>query len=99
MRALQEIRRYQKSVGFLIQKAPFIRLVKEISDNLTSRLGRFRWTAEACLAIQEAAEDFIIKLLADGQMCAIHAGRVTLMQKDLQLARRIRGPVLGQASF
>ncbi len=40
----------------------------------------FRWTAEGLMAIQEAAEDFIVHLLEDCNLCAIHAKRVTISE-------------------
>ncbi|XP_031389787.1 histone H3-like centromeric protein HTR12 [Punica granatum] len=87
--ALREIRHFQKSVGFLIPGAPFIRLVREISYALAPSIGR--WTPEALMAIQEAAEDFLVQLMEDAMLCAIHAKRVTLMKKDFELARRLGG--------
>lgn len=51
------------------------------------------------MALQEATEDFLVHLLEDCNLCAIHAKRVTIMPKDMQLARRIRGPVAGVASY
>lgn len=50
-----------------------------------------RWQSTAILALQEAAEAFMVHLFEDTNLLAIHAKRVTIMQKDLQLARRIRG--------
>ena len=43
------------------------------------------------MALQEAAEAYLISLFEDGNLCAIHTKRVTLMPKDIQLAKRIRG--------
>jgi hypothetical protein len=43
------------------------------------------------LALQEAAESYLVGLFEDTNLCAIHAKRVTIMPKDIQLARRIRG--------
>ena len=43
------------------------------------------------LAIQEATEAFAVGILEDANLCAIHAGRVTIMPKDIKLAQRIRG--------
>jgi len=86
--ALREIRRYQKSTELLIRKAPFQRLIREISQEYKSDL---RFKAQAIGALQEAAEAYIISLFEDTNLCAIHAKRVTIMPKDLQLARRIRG--------
>lgn len=50
-----------------------------------------RWQAHALMALQEAAESFLVHLFEDANLCALHAKRVTVMQKDIQLARRIRG--------
>ncbi|XP_038681427.1 histone H3-like centromeric protein HTR12 [Tripterygium wilfordii] len=88
--ALQEIRRFQKSWKLLIPAAPFMRTVKEITTQFAPP-EISRWTAEALVALQEAAEDFLVHLFEDGMLCAIHAKRVTLMKKDLELARRIGG--------
>nr|USZ79718.1 centromeric histone 3 variant [Lycoris aurea] len=87
--AIREIRKYQKSVDLLIPHAPFFRLVKEVTHQFSIEVNR--WTAEALISLQEAAEFFIVNLFEDANLCAIHAKRVTLMQKDIQLARRIGG--------
>jgi len=93
--ALREIRRYQKSTDLLIRKMPFARLVREICNDFTIVKGRneppLRWQADALLAMQEAAEAYLVGLFEDSNLCAIHAGRVTIQPKDIQLSRRIRG--------
>nr|XP_056702263.1 histone H3-like centromeric protein A [Euleptes europaea] len=89
-RAMLEIRRFQKSTNLLIQKLPFARLVREICLDYTRGVD-MRWQAMALLALQEAAEAFLVHLMEDAYLCAIHARRVTLFPKDMQLARRIRG--------
>ena len=86
--ALREIRRYQKSTELLIRKLPFQRLVREIAQEFKSDL---RFQGSAVLALQEAAESYLVGLFEDTNLCAIHAKRVTIMTKDIQLARRIRG--------
>jgi histone H3/H4 len=86
--ALREIRKYQKSTDLLIRKAPFARLVREIAGEMKSEL-RFQSTALLCL--QEAAEAHLVGTFEDTNLCAIHAKRVTIMPKDIKLARRIRG--------
>ena len=53
----------------------------------------YRWQAEAMSALQEAAEAHLVGLFEDANLCTIHAKRVTIMPKDIQLARRIRGPL------
>ncbi|KAJ5669248.1 centromeric DNA-binding histone H3-like protein cse4 [Penicillium macrosclerotiorum] len=91
--ALKEIRRYQRSYDLLIAKLPFARLVREVAlDLLPAEVGsQLRWQSHAIQALQEAAEAFMVHLFEDTNLCAIHAKRVTIMQKDIQLARRIRG--------
>ncbi|XP_055604298.1 uncharacterized protein LOC129752549 [Uranotaenia lowii] len=86
--ALREIRQYQRSTDLLIRKLPFQRLVREIAQTLGPQW-RFQTTALA--ALQEASESYLVALFADTNLCAMHAKRVTIMVKDLQLARRIRG--------
>ena len=86
--ALREIRRFQKSTDLLIRKLPFQRLVREIAQEFKSDL---RFQSQAVLALQEAAEAYMVGLFEDTNLCAIHAKRVTIMPKDIQLARRIRG--------
>ena len=86
--ALSEIRRYQKSTELLIRKLPFQRVVREIAIQLKPDV---RFQCAALDALQEAAESYIVGLFEDTNLCAIHAKRVTIMPKDIQLARRIRG--------
>lgn len=86
--ALREIRKYQKSTELLLRKMPFQRLVREIATEFKCDL---RWQGSAILAVQEAAEAFLVGLFEDSNLCAIHARRVTIMPKDIQLARRLRG--------
>ncbi|TNV74307.1 hypothetical protein FGO68_gene14320 [Halteria grandinella] len=86
--ALREIRKYQKSTELLIRKLPFQRLVREIAADYKSDL---RFQSSAVGAIQEACEAYMVGVFEDTNLCAIHAGRVTIMPKDIQLARRIRG--------
>ena len=86
--ALREIRKYQKSTNFLIRKLPFQRLVREVAQEYKVDL---RFQSAAIMALQEASEAYLVNLFEDTNLCAIHAKRVTIMPKDLQLARRIRG--------
>ncbi|KAF8681070.1 protein heterodimerization [Rhizoctonia solani] len=94
--ALREIRRYQKSTDLLIAKLPFSRVVREVAQDMTTQAGGgypagLRWQSSALLALQEATEAYLVHLFEDTNLCAIHAKRVTIMQRDIQLARRIRG--------
>ena len=85
--AVREIKRYQKSTELLIRKLPFQRLVREIAQNFKTDL---RFQGSAVMALQEASEAYLVGLFEDTNMCAIHAKRVTIQPKDMQLARRIR---------
>ena len=86
--ALREIRRYQKSTDLLIRKLPFQHVVREIAQDIKTDL---RFQGAALMALQEAAEAYLVGLFEDTNLCAIHARRVTIMPKDIQLARRIHG--------
>lgn len=86
--ALREIRKYQKTTDLLIRKLPFQRLVREVAQEYKSEV---RFQSGAVLALQEASEAFLVSLFEDANLCAIHAKRVTIMAKDIQLALRIRG--------
>ncbi|BFZ55066.1 centromeric DNA-binding histone H3-like protein cse4 [Savitreella phatthalungensis] len=96
--ALREIRRYQKSTDLLMAKIPFGRVVREIASEFVTgyyaadyEAAGLRWQSHALLCLQEAAESYLVHLFEDVNLCAIHAKRVTIMQRDMQLARRIRG--------
>ncbi|KAL5720540.1 5-hydroxytryptamine receptor 4 [Ranunculus cassubicifolius] len=86
--ALREIRKYQKGTELLIRKLPFQRFVREIAQDFKTDL---RFQSHAVLALQEVAEAYLVGLFEDTNLCAIHAKRVTIMPKDMQLAKRIRG--------
>lgn len=90
-KALKEIRFYQRNTELLIRKLPFTRLVREVQTYFYRR--QFRWQAAAMLALQTAAEAHLTGLFEDANLCTIHAKRVTVMPRDIQLARRIRGPL------
>jgi histone H3 len=86
--ALREIKKYQKSHEMLLPRAPFQRLVRHITATIDNDL---RFQAQALVALQESAEAYLVGVFEDSNLCAIHAKRVTIMKKDLDLARRIRG--------
>ena len=88
MAALREIRKYQRSTDLLLRKLPFQRLVREIAQDFKKGM---RFQAIALLALQEATEAYIVGMFEDANLCAIHAKRVTVMVRDIRLARRIRG--------
>lgn len=86
--ALREIRKYQKSTELLLRKLPFQRLVREVASQYKEDI---RFQSAAIAGLQEAAEGYLTELFEDTNLCAIHAKRVTIMPKDIRLARRIRG--------
>ena len=86
--ALNDIHHFQKNTALLIRKLPFQRLVREIAQDFKVDL---RFQSAAILCLQEAAEAYLVRLFDDANLCAIHARRVTIMPKDILLARRIRG--------
>jgi histone H3 len=90
--ALREIRRYQKSTDLLVRRLPFQRLVREIAQDFKQEL---RFQSSAILATQEASEAYLVGLMEDTNLCAIHAKHVTIMPKDIQITRRIRGERTG----
>jgi len=91
--ALREIRKFQKSTDHLIPKAPFMRLVKEVVQN--NFKDEFRFQTNAIDALRAAAEAYIVGFLEDANLIAIHAKRVTIMNKDMKLALRIRTQAAG----
>ena len=94
--ALWEIRRYQQSTESLIQRTPFNKLIKEISqeyqicpDGPGTPSVQVRFQSTALAALQEATENFLIGLFEDINLLAVHAKRVTVMPRDIHLALRI----------
>lgn len=88
--ALREIRCYQKNTENVIPKSSFRRLIKIIT---TTSHPHIRYQSSAIDAIQEASEAYMTNIFENTNLCAIHARRVTIMVRDMQLARRIRGEV------
>lgn len=89
--ALKEIRRYQKSTELLIPRLSFQRVIRNIIKEMFPSMDKpFLFQSMALHALHEAAETYIVGLLEDSNLCAIHSRRVTVMPRDLLLARRIR---------
>jgi histone H3 len=92
--AVREIRRYQKSTNLMIPKLPYQKLIKEITVDKCKQTkdgNDWRWQGVAILASQTAAEDYLTVQLEDANVCALHTKRCTVMPKDIQLVRRIKG--------
>lgn len=89
-RVLQEIARMQKTTHTLVPRIHFSRVIRDVAMSVTGG-EHLRWASEGLAAIQEAAEAYLVGLFEDAQLCALHAKRVTIMLKDIMLARRIRG--------
>ena len=86
--ALRQIQKYQKSTELLIRKLPFQRLVKEIVHTMFPTK-RFRFQSTALLALQEASEDFLVRMFEQCNLIAIHGKRQTLKVKDIKLWDRL----------
>uniref|UniRef100_A0A8B9WY72 Core Histone H2A/H2B/H3 domain-containing protein n=1 Tax=Bos mutus grunniens TaxID=30521 RepID=A0A8B9WY72_BOSMU len=95
---LKEGRALQKTTHLLLRKSPFCRLAREICVQFTRGVD-FSWQAQALLALQEAAEAFLVHFFEDAYLLSLQAGRITLFPKDVQLARRIRGIQKGWAEL
>ena len=89
---LHEICQYQKSTKLLLRKLPFSWLVHEIACELDDlRIMGLCFQFSAIMALQEGAEYYLMGLFEDINLCAIHAKRVTIMPKDMQLTHQICG--------
>jgi histone H3 len=86
--AAREIRKFQKTTDLLIRIAPFQHLVCKIA--LKFGKSDLRMQSTAVLALQEAAEYFMVDVFSNTNLCALHSKRVTIMVKDLVLACRIQ---------
>ena len=86
--ALREIRKYQRTTEILLRKKPFNRLVREIAQDIKQDL---RFKPNAIKALQEAAEAFLVERFEDTNKLAIHASRVTIQKKDMELAADMMG--------
>ena len=88
MRAIREIRHYQKLPGcFAFPRASFRMLIREIGQDFKTGL---RFSSSAFTVLQIATEAYIVGIFQDAQISAIHARRVTIQPKDIQIARRLR---------
>ena len=86
MMALREIRRFQRSVDLLIPLLPFQQLVHEIAQDYRMDL---RFQSSTILALQEAAEAWLVSLFESTNLCCIHRGCITIAPKDFYLVRHI----------
>lgn len=86
VRALREIKRMQESDQLLIPRAPFKRLIMELTRD---RATDVRNTFLSYFALQTAAESYIINVLKQAYLITLHSKRATLTIKDIQLARSI----------
>ena len=91
--ALREIIRYQKSTELLIRKLPFQRLLREISQQvcLDKGITNVKYQSTAILALQEAAEDFLVRMFSQVNDIAICGKLVVIQDKHVQSWRRLFG--------
>ena len=88
LQALKEIKKYQSSTDMLIRRLSFQRVVREIAQMIRTDM---RFQSMAIMALQKWGKAFLVGLLEQSNLCTIYARWVTVMPKDIQLARRIRG--------
>ncbi|XP_018868542.1 histone H3.Y-like [Gorilla gorilla gorilla] len=81
--ALRKIRKYQRSTQLFLPKLPFQCLVCEIAQAISPDL---RFQSAAIGSLQEASETNLVRLFKNANLCAIHAWRVIIMPRDMQLA-------------
>ena len=91
MVALHEIRKFQKSTSFLMRKLLFVRLVREITQQIW---GNLRFHAMTLLVLQEAVEVYVVNLFDVVYLCAIHGKCITMMPNDIQVTWRIWGDMV-----
>ena len=72
-------------------RLPLQRLIRDITSSIDPDL---RFQSNALVAMQEAAEAYLVGIFEDTNLCAIHANRATIQKKDMDLARRIRGDLM-----
>ena len=87
--ALREIRKYQKSTDLLIPKSPFVKFVREVTQNVTAQ-SDLRYSASAILALQGASEDFLVEALDTWNTHANESGRKTVAARDVKAVAAIR---------
>ena len=87
--AICEIYQFQKSTDLSICKLPFLHLVCEIA--LEVGWYDMHFQVHAILTLEEAAEAYLVGLLEESNLCAIHVKHITIMPKDIQLAWQIHG--------
>jgi len=88
--ALREIKRYQKSTELLVRKIPFQRLVREVVFSLFPN-DNYRFQSTALLALQEASEDYLVRMFTQVNDLAIHGKRVTIKPEDIHIWGRVTG--------
>ena len=87
VKAMHEVMHYQNTTELLIQKVSFQRVVRELCETIHSDI---RFESQALLALQEAAESYLVGLFEDANLCTAHAKRIIVRPQDIQLSRRIR---------
>ena len=88
--ALREIRKYQRSGELLISRLPFQRLIREVAQEFRADL---KFQGMAVKTVQEAGEAFLVGILEQANLCAVHAKCITIMPKDIQLGRCLMGDI------
>ncbi|KAJ1356129.1 centromeric DNA-binding histone H3-like protein cse4, partial [Parelaphostrongylus tenuis] len=94
VKALREIRHLRRTTGLIIPRLPFQRVVRDVAREVLKKRNineDFNWNANALLALQVATEVYLTCFFEDTNLAAVHARRVTIVPKDVQLVRRLHG--------
>ena len=100
-KAMHEVRHYQKTTELLIPKVSFQRVIREMCarEDINQSIGEhIRFESQALLALQEAAEAYIVCCFEDAHLCSMHAKRITIQPKDIKLSLRLKPPALAPCS-
>ena len=90
-KAVREIIKEQKSTKLIIPRAPFVRLVHEIINDVKQSDGPIIVKKEAVEALQTEAEAMIVDMFSDATALTQYCNRDTLTVNDLNFLRSIKG--------
>ena len=89
--ALRDIKEYQETTDLLIKGLPFQRLVRSTAMKYNTEM---RFQRAAIEALQEGSEALLVKLFELTNILASHAKRITILKKDVELAKYILNEIL-----
>lgn len=91
-RLVREVQTYFSRKEFRWQAEAMMALQEAAGNIYLTSYSRFHSSRLIRINIY-TIESHLVGVFEDANLCTIHAKRVTVMPKDIQLARRIRGPL------